>query len=356
MRARRRRLAHPGGAAGSLLAGPRPGGRRRRVAAVSASRSWSPGFRGRSSSPSTRQGTLVVLSHGWRGDAAAELYRIDLRGSLPVDAAAGAPGRDPLCRRAAQDGVRKPRGGPAERGSLPRRGERQPHLSARGRPAATGWSAVGLNHLLGGSAIALDPRGRLVFLDYASPETHLRSETPLPPSLDWLTQEGYRGPVVFRLDVRERAAAPAARRSARADLAAGRNGRHRPGAALAAHRRDGVGGRRSRPLERRRGSVRGSGPTARFVSSPDCPPGTTIAPTWRSGPTGASSSAAGFRSGRSSGSRPGGVGDRRRPRPRRSRRASCSTTTAPSTSPRPPLHRIIRIRAGPITPPRASRR
>jgi hypothetical protein len=68
--------------------------------------------------------------------------------------------------------------------------------------------AVGLNHLLGGSAIALDPRGRLVFIDYASPETHLRSETPLPPSLDWLTQEGYRGPVVFRLDVHEQRPLP----------------------------------------------------------------------------------------------------------------------------------------------------
>jgi hypothetical protein len=68
--------------------------------------------------------------------------------------------------------------------------------------------AVGLNHLLGGSAIALDPRGRLVFIDYASPETHLRSETPLPPSLDWLTQEGYRGPEVFRLDVHDQQPLP----------------------------------------------------------------------------------------------------------------------------------------------------
>jgi sugar lactone lactonase YvrE len=63
--------------------------------------------------------------------------------------------------------------------------------------------AVGLNHLLGGSALALDRQGRLVFLDYASPETNLRSETPLPPSLSWLIDEGYRGPLVFRIDPRE---------------------------------------------------------------------------------------------------------------------------------------------------------
>src|SRR6266545_2286046 len=62
-------------------------------------------------------------------------------------------------------------------------------------------AALGLNHLLGGSAIALDQKRRLVFLDYASPEMHLRSESPLPPSLIWLTEEGYRGPEVFRVDV-----------------------------------------------------------------------------------------------------------------------------------------------------------
>ncbi len=32
-------------------------------------------------------GMLVVLGQGWRGDAAAELYRIDVRGALPVNAA-----------------------------------------------------------------------------------------------------------------------------------------------------------------------------------------------------------------------------------------------------------------------------
>jgi hypothetical protein len=68
--------------------------------------------------------------------------------------------------------------------------------------------AIGLDHLLGGSTIALDPRGRLVFLDYASPETHLRSETPLAPSLSWLTEEGYRGPTVFRVDVHDERSLP----------------------------------------------------------------------------------------------------------------------------------------------------
>ncbi|HSC70240.1 MAG TPA: hypothetical protein VLH58_02735, partial [Candidatus Methylomirabilis sp.] len=31
-------------------------------------------------------GQLVVLSHGWQGDAAAEIFRLNLDGPLPVDA------------------------------------------------------------------------------------------------------------------------------------------------------------------------------------------------------------------------------------------------------------------------------
>jgi hypothetical protein len=147
-------------------------------------------------------GTLIVLSHGWRGDAAAEIYRIDLRNSLPVDAA-----RVP---RVVIPFAKEPRktvfgslAVDARSGDLflgEENGNRIYRLGADQRLRA---AAVGLNHLLGGSAIALDQQGRLVFLDYASPEMHLRSETPLPPSLSWLTEEGYRGPEVFRVDVDE---------------------------------------------------------------------------------------------------------------------------------------------------------
>jgi hypothetical protein len=60
--------------------------------------------------------------------------------------------------------------------------------------------AVGLNHLLGGSSLALDARGQLVVLDYASFESQLRSESPPPPSLESLAAEDYTGPLVFRID------------------------------------------------------------------------------------------------------------------------------------------------------------
>ena len=63
--------------------------------------------------------------------------------------------------------------------------------------------AVGLNHLLGGSSLALDPSGKLVVLDYASFQAQLRSEAPLPPSLAALAAEDYQGPLVFRIDLDE---------------------------------------------------------------------------------------------------------------------------------------------------------
>ena len=161
---------------------------------------------------------LVVLGHGWRGDAAAELYRIDLRGSLPVDAA-----RAPRVVLPFATEPRKTVFGSlavdSKTGDLylgEENGNRIYRLGADQRLRAV---AVGLNHLLGGSAIALDQQGRLVFLDYASPEMHLRSETPLPPSLSWLTEEGYRPRFSARMSTKgshSRVAPIYSRRSCRA--------------------------------------------------------------------------------------------------------------------------------------------
>lgn len=160
------------------------------------------------------RGGLVVLSHGRLGDAAAEIYRIDLGGTLPVDTA-----RQSHIVVAFTDAARKtvfgslaldPVSGDLFLGE--ENGNRIYRLGADRRLQAV---VVGLNHLLGGSALALDRQGRLVFLDYASLETHLRSETPLPPSLNWLIEEGYRGPLVYRVDPREQRPLPM-----RADLLA----------------------------------------------------------------------------------------------------------------------------------------
>ena len=148
------------------------------------------------------RGRLVVLSSGWFGDAAGEIYRLDLRAPQPIDAA-----RLPRVVIPFADEIRK-----AVLGSLavdPRSGslflgeENGNRIYRLGDDSRLQAVAVGLNHLLGGTALTLDRRGRLVFVDYASQETHLRSETPLPPSLSGLIDEGYRGPLVFRIDLTE---------------------------------------------------------------------------------------------------------------------------------------------------------
>jgi NHL repeat len=144
---------------------------------------------------------LVILSHGWRGDAAAEIYRLEVA-ALPLDVS-----RAPRVVIPFSGGPRKvafgslaldPRSGDLVMGE--ENGNRVYRLDAHGRMAVLG---VGLNHLLGGSSLAFDRRGRLVVLDYTSPEVQQRSEAPPPASFEGLGGSAYHGPVVIRLDPRE---------------------------------------------------------------------------------------------------------------------------------------------------------
>jgi DNA-binding beta-propeller fold protein YncE len=153
-----------------------------------------------------RAGRLVVLGHGRRGDAAGEIHRFDVARALPVDAE-GTP-------RIVIPFSQAPR--KTALGSLtvdPRtddiylgeeNGNRISRLSTDHRLTAV---AVGLQHLVGGSSIALDGDGRLVTVDYASPETQGRAEVPPPPGLEALGT-GYQGPLVFRVTVGEGAVLP----------------------------------------------------------------------------------------------------------------------------------------------------
>jgi hypothetical protein len=147
-------------------------------------------------------GNLIVLSHGWRGDAAAEIFDLDLGGALPLDVS-----RSPRVVIPFAEGPRRtvfgslaldPRTGDLFLGE--ENGNRISRLAA-GRKLHD--FAVGLQHLVGGGAIALDSHGRLVILDYTSPETRHRSESPLPPALEAIAGDGYQGPLVFRLDPRD---------------------------------------------------------------------------------------------------------------------------------------------------------
>jgi hypothetical protein len=154
-------------------------------------------------------GRLVVLGHGRRGDAAGEILRLDLTGPLPVDA-------DHL-PRVVIPFSQSPRQTALGSLALDRRtgdlylgeenGNRVYRLSADSQLAPV---AIGLNQLVGGSSIALDAEGRLIALDYASPETQARAEVRPPPGLDVLGVGGYQGPVVFRATLGD-AAGPARR-------------------------------------------------------------------------------------------------------------------------------------------------
>ena len=144
-------------------------------------------------------GRLVVLSQGWRGDSAAEIFWLDPAGAMPINAAlvprivipfAEGPRKNALGSLAVE-----PQSEDLFLGE--ENGNRIYRLGADKRLTPF---VIGANHLLGGSSIATDSRGRLVVLDYASFESQLRSEAPLPPSLDWLAAEDYQGPLVFRID------------------------------------------------------------------------------------------------------------------------------------------------------------
>jgi hypothetical protein len=144
---------------------------------------------------------LVILSHGRQGDAAAELYRLELK-ALPIDAS-----REPRVVIPFSSGPRK-----AAFGSLavdPRSGdlflgeENGNRIYRLRDPGQLSLFGVGLNHLLGGSSLTFERLGRLVVLDYASPEEQLRSEAPPPAGFEWLSGDAYHGPVVIRLDPAE---------------------------------------------------------------------------------------------------------------------------------------------------------
>ncbi len=153
------------------------------------------------------RGRLVVLSPGWFGDAAGEIYHLDLRGPLPIDATQLPRVVIPFVTDARKT-VFGSLAIDARSGDLFLGEENGNRIYRLGGDHRLQAMVVGLNHLLGGTALTLDRQGRLAYVDYASAETHLRSETPLPPSLSWLVDEGYRGPLVFRVDPAEERSLP----------------------------------------------------------------------------------------------------------------------------------------------------
>jgi hypothetical protein len=145
-------------------------------------------------------GVLLVLSQG-RGDAAAEIATVNPGEPIPAAGAHLPRAIIPFAEEARKTVL----------GSLavnPRTGdvvlgEENGNRIYRLTEGTLAPLVIGLNHLVGGSGMAFDADGRLVILDFVSPETQLRSENRPPPALDWLAGDGYQGPLVFRLDLGE---------------------------------------------------------------------------------------------------------------------------------------------------------
>ncbi len=126
-------------------------------------------------------GSLVVLSQGLRGDAAAEIVTVELSGQIPVEGAhlprVVVPFPEDARKAVLGSLAIAPRTGHVVLGE--ENGNRIYRLTDEGRLAPL---AVGLYHLVGGSGIAFDGDGRLVVVDFVSTETQLRSESRPPPA------------------------------------------------------------------------------------------------------------------------------------------------------------------------------
>jgi len=150
-------------------------------------------------------GRLVVLGYGRRGDAAGEIHRFDVTQPLPIDAEHAPRVLIPFSE------ARKTTLGSlavdARTGDLYLGEENCNRDDRRATESRLTAVAVGLQHLVGGSSIAVDGDGRLVALDFASPETEARAESPPPRGLESVGS-GYQGPLVFRVALGDGAALP----------------------------------------------------------------------------------------------------------------------------------------------------
>jgi hypothetical protein len=139
---------------------------------------------------------MVILSPGWRGDAAGEIYRVDLDGGLPADLsrrpAVRIPFSDPRATTLGSVAI-DPRSHDVFLGE--ENGSRVWRLTADEQIALY---ASGVHRLVGGSAMAFDAHGRLLLIDFADPLLTESEQRP-PAGLEQFRDEDYRGPLVFRL-------------------------------------------------------------------------------------------------------------------------------------------------------------
>jgi len=140
--------------------------------------------------------TLFVLAPAAVGDAAGELYRVDLAAELPVDLS-----RQPRLLIPFVDTHLAVLGSLALRPSGrelflgEENGNRIYRLDDRGRLTLY---ATGLRWLSGGGTLTVDRDGHLIILDYADPRLS-EAQDRVPSWLEQFRDEDYRGPLVLRL-------------------------------------------------------------------------------------------------------------------------------------------------------------
>ncbi|HET7343341.1 MAG TPA: hypothetical protein VFL90_17875, partial [Methylomirabilota bacterium] len=139
---------------------------------------------------------MVILSPGWRGDAAGEIYRVDLDAGLPADLsrrpAVHIPFSDARSTTLGSVAI-EPRTHDLFLGE--ENGRRVWRLTADEQLTLY---ASGVHRLVGGSAMAFDAHGRLLLVDFADPLLTEGEQRP-PAGLEQFRDEDYRGPLVFRL-------------------------------------------------------------------------------------------------------------------------------------------------------------
>jgi hypothetical protein len=146
-----------------------------------------------------RDGALVVLSPGAGGDSAAEIFRVPLGAAPPVDLSHAPRVRIPFAagpRKAALGSLAvDPRSGDLFLGE--ENGTRIYRLAAS---STLTLYARGLHRLDGGGTLAFDAGGRLLVVDFVD-QIPPSMEEPGPPGFEWLRDEDYRGPLLFRLEL-----------------------------------------------------------------------------------------------------------------------------------------------------------
>jgi sugar lactone lactonase YvrE len=129
------------------------------------------------------------------GDSAGELFRVAVDADAPHDFSGETPVRIPFGRLGGTLGSLAVH---PDSGALFLGEENGTQIWRVTADGGAELYASGLRRLAGGSTLAFDRDGRLIVIDYVDPMVSPPADR-LPPGLEQLREEAYRGPLVLRL-------------------------------------------------------------------------------------------------------------------------------------------------------------